>query len=478
MQNNKGKILLIYPKIQTVVIQPPLALLTLASYLIENGFEIKIVDRRINKESIKKLIEQEDFVSVGISLMTGSQIKDGLSLCKQIKEIKNIPIIAGGVHPTFMPKQTIQNKYIDFAIKGMAEEGFLELNNKLINNEKDYSKISGLIYKVDNTIKINPENYDNFDIDKLPAPAWNLINVRNYLEKGFIGKHTITMIASRGCPHRCAFCYSKKFFSQKWYSRSVKNVLEELDTLLKKYPEIDSIYFNDDNFAVDKKRMMEICKGLKERGLEYSVFIRANYVTDDLIKYLKENNCIKLGIGAESGSQRVLNLIKKDIKIEDTLRVAKLCRKYNMSCFFSFMVGYPCEKKEDVNKTLDLIDKLIKINPKCEVTDLKILTPYPGTGIYNECIEAGFKAPKTLEEWSEYEWNKCHLPWIKNPGMYETISLAVLLTFYSHRITRRNNPIANSIIKILKVIETARWKNRFWHFGIESKLLKIYLKFL
>ena len=472
-----SKVLLIYPQIKTVVMQPPLSVLTLASVLKRDGFEVDLIDDRVRKdtkEAIKKSIESGNVISIGLSTMTGSQIRRAIALSKYIRSFSNIPIVYGGVHPTFLPEQTLKEEFIDFVVMGFGEKTFLKLNKMLESGKKDFASIDCLGYKEDGQIKINPLKFDkDFNLDELPPPAWELVDVKNYLEKGFVGKSTLTLIGSRGCPHRCAFCYSQSFFNRRWYARSAENVLNELDGLREKY-DIDSVYFNDDNFVVDRKRMMAICKGLKERDIRYSIFSRAEYIDEELIKFLKDNNCVRMGVGAESGSQKILDMLKKDIKVEHLINVAELCNKYQIACFFSFMVGYPLETEEDMNMTLDLIDRLITINPLTEITDLKIMTPYPGTEFYNVAIEHGFKPPATLAEWGNFEWNKCNIPWIKDKRIYETMSFAVLLTFYTHRI-KRGNIASNMAIDMLHQVEKLRWKKRYWKYGVETSLINYYL---
>jgi len=476
MTVKKNKILLIFPKVKTVVLQPPLAVLTLASVLKRFGFVVQVVDRRVEKDSkriIQESLEKKDILSVGISTMTGSQIEDAVEMAKFVKEHSDTPVVFGGIHPTSLPEQTLKNEYIDYVITGMGEVTFLNFN-RLLAEGRDFYRLKGLCYKRDGKIVINPHTHENIKLDLFPPPAWEMVNVHHYLEKGFLGKNTLTLIGSRGCPHRCTFCYGRKFFNKAWFGRNAENVLEELDGLLKKYPMIDSVYFNDDNFIVDRERMMKICKGLKKRNLKYSVFSRADYIDEDLIKFLRGNNCIKIGIGAESGSQKILDMINKDIKVKHLINTAELCNRYGIKSFFSFMVGHPLETKEDLNMTFDLIDKLIEINPIGEITDLKIMTPYPGTEFYETAINHGFKPPKTLEEWGTFEWNTCKLPWIKNRKKYETMSFAVLLTFYRNRI-KRGGKLSNFVIEVLHKIEKFRWKHRLWGFGIEGSLIKFYV---
>lgn len=475
----RKKILLIYPKIKTVVIQSPLSILTLASVLKKKGFDVEIIDTRITKnymDIIKKAVKQKDILSVGISMMTGTQIMEAIKIAKLIKSVSKIPVVFGGVHPTVLPEQTLKNRYIDFVVIGMGEIPFLSLNNLLTKEIKNYSKIDGLGYKKNGKIFINPIKHNKINLDDFPPPAWELVNVEDYLEKNLLGKYALTLITSRGCPHRCSFCYSQGFFNRLWHNRSAKNVLKEVDWLLKKYPMIDSIFFNDDNFVVDKKRMIKICKGLNKRNIKYFICSRAEYVDEKLIKFLKENNCDNISVGAESGSQRLLDRLNKDIKVKDLIRVAELCNKYKLKSLFSFMFGHPTETEKDLNKTLDLINELIKINPLSDFTSLKIMTPYPGTNFFKEAIKYGFQPPKTLKDWGSHEWTECNLPWIKNKRMYETISFVVMLNFYSHRLKTGGKLISNLLIDALHHIASLRWEKRFWKFGIEVPLIKLYLR--
>ena len=137
-------------------------------------------------------------------------------------------------------------------------------------------------------------------------------------------------------------------------------------------------------------------------------------------------------------------------------------------------MGFPGETERDLNQTFDLIDTLKQINPKFLVSDLKILTPYPGSDFYREALELGFEPPKTLEIWSEYHWNNAKLPWLRNKRKYEIMSFNTLFCFFYWKLKKRNI-LYNSLLELVHFFEYQRWRNRYWKYPFELILFKKYV---
>ena len=334
LNQNIKKILLLYPRTGFDPIKPrmPSSLIYLGTYLKEQGYQPIIIDTRVDSNFEKKIKENiSESIAVGITTMTGMQILFALHLAKLIRNIsKNIPIIWGGVHPTLLPEQTIKNEFVDIIVRGEGEETFLELIQNL-EQKKEINDIKGITFKNKKGDIINNKDRPFLDINKLPMPDWDLIDYNKY--------RIFDVMSARGCPHRCTFCYNKKFNNRMWRSKNADLVLNEIVYLVKKY-NIKQLNFIDDNFFTNKKRVEDICKGLIERKIDikWRASCRIDYLNnydETFLNFLNKAGLAELFIGAESGSQPILDNIKKDATIEQALNAVKKCRDNNIQGQYS-----------------------------------------------------------------------------------------------------------------------------------------------
>jgi len=231
----------------------------------------------------------------------------------------------------------------------------------------------------------------------------------------------IPTLTSRGCPHRCTFCINA-ILKNKWRPRTVEQVLADLQ-IIKSQPYFKNkkLRFWDENFFVDINRAKAIVDGMALRGLSrpWETTVRANYigtamVDDDFLEKMKRSGCYLLSFGAESGSQIVLDKIKKGITPEQIIYAAKQCLKHDIIPQFSFMVGLPGELKSDMKLTLKLIDELVKLSDQVQILGPQAFRPYPGSELYGECVASGWSAPDSLEAWSNLVKNQLNYLQVKN----------------------------------------------------------------
>ncbi|MBD3282608.1 MAG: radical SAM protein, partial [Candidatus Portnoybacteria bacterium] len=417
-----NKIILFFPKYETKARLLPMSLLSISTSLIDKGYNVKIIDQRTDKEWKSTLIKElnKNPLIFGVSALTGKQISNGLEASKIVKENSNAPVVWGGVHASLLPKQTLENKYIDFVIIGEGEISFLELVNKLKSKEP-FKNIKGLGYKEKKETFINPER-EFINLNNLPSTPYDLINIEDYINQKSMATgrpaRNIAFYTSRGCPHRCAFCYNKEFNKRRWRGKSAERVVQEMEELIKKH-NIKSFDIEDDEFFVDIERAKKISELIIKKNLNIEIFTtcRVNYVAnnmdDDYLKLLYKAGFRTLAFGIESGSERILNLINKDITIDQIFETIKRLKKANINSKYYFMTGFPTETIEDVYKTTDLIYKMKKTDPQIRIPSWRIFTPYPGTGLYNLSIKEGWEPPKSLEGWANYNFEKIKMPWVK-----------------------------------------------------------------
>jgi len=451
-------------------------LLSIASYLDSHNIKVEIIDG-IRQKNYLKLIEEKikNCNYAGISVMT-TQIPNALKVSRLIKEINpSCKIVWGGVHPSLFIKETVSHPLIDMACYG---EGEITMYNLASN--QSLSEVNGIAYQKDDEIIIN-EPQKLHDPTKAPLFNWDLIS-KEVLEN----IHLIPSLTSRGCPHRCTFCINA-ILKNRWRPRTAKQVLKDLEIIKnKEYFKNKKLRFWDENFFVDIKRAKEIINGMIERDLiiPWETTVRVNYlkegmVDEEFIKKLKKSGCYLLSFGAESGCPRILKKIKKDIMPEDVINSAKMCLKYDIIPQYSFMAGLPGETRSDVMETLKLIDKLVELSDKIQILGPQAFRPYPGSELYQECLEAGWQEPKLLDQWEkaikdELNYlNVQNFPWLDNPNFIESLEAYVRFGAHSIKSALGSTVKASKFLKLPFILLCKlRWKLKFFSFPWDYKLAK------
>jgi radical SAM superfamily enzyme YgiQ (UPF0313 family) len=400
MSEMNPRVLLVQPKTVSRFTgrrgHPPLGLMSIAAVLRENNFEVEIYDRNVSKENTKNKIDKFPPDVVGISCITGPMITDGIDVARVIRgELGDgVTLVWGGIHPTLLPEQTLGNPLVDMVVIGEGEYSFLELVQNL-EGDRPLGDIRGIAFKKNGNIMVNPPR-PLIDLDELPMPAWELIDVKKYMAGSREGRKGLSMHTSRGCPFRCSFCYNAKFNRGVWRGRDATLVLEEIDFLVSEYG-MKGIWFIDDDFCVKLRRTYDILDGIASRGydLNLSFFTRANYVKKELLEKLQKNRTVRIAIGVESGSPKMLELLKKDIDVEDVKRAFRLCEEYGISTTVFFMLGLPGETEEDLEQTVSLANHI----PNALSMSSRYV-PFPGNELYEYCVQNRlFEPPSTLQEW-------------------------------------------------------------------------------
>lgn len=389
--------------------RPPLALLYLAGYLEKNEIKTEIIDITLNrqirdtnflknlKKSLKK-IEQKivDEVKkinpdiVGITCYTPEYFETS-SLAEQIKRIdKNIKVIVGGIHPTFYPQDFIYKESpVDFAVLGEGEVSLLKLV-KGIRGGKELNKIESIAFFDNKEQKaiITPKRCLWKNLDEISWPAYHKINMDYYTTANpyairGVFTRSAYVISSRGCPSQCTFCVSKKireFAGSIIFTRlrSPEHLFNEVKHLRKKY-KIDSFYFIDDLFTLNKDHVKKFCQLLSKSGLGliWGCSSKVTTVNYETLKLMRDAGCVQIDFGVERGSNEALRKIKKGITVEIIKKVFFNCRKLGIRTFANMLVNLPGETEKDLEDILKLLDEI-----KPTIVSLNIFTPYPGTEIF------------------------------------------------------------------------------------------------
>ncbi|MFX1233363.1 MAG: B12-binding domain-containing radical SAM protein [Promethearchaeota archaeon] len=456
--------ILIYPQLEftgTQLPTPPYSILFIADYLKKANIDVKIYDLRF--DSISQVIDDisdNNPEYVGVSVMTGPQIRYALNISKIIKEeFNDIKVVWGGIHPTILASQTLQSKFIDFVIRGEGEVSFYELITG-----KNLSQINGLSFKKNDKIYHNPDSklLTSTELNSLSIP-WNLINPTHYVKNG-----TYICITSRGCPFRCAFCYNT-LLNNVWRGWGSDKCMEEFDKVLDFG--VRNIIFYDDNFFADLKRVKSLFNYFKEHEITWKAELRVDRLNYALAKEAKEHGCRQMYFGAESGSQRILNILNKKISIKDIIKSAQITRNLNIKADYSWMIGIPGETKKDIRGTLSLIKRTKQINPNCEFS-VKLLFPYPNTPIYDLAIKLGFIPPSNLLDWAKIRRENAQ-PYLNHKNLLEMISITSAIV--GKKVFEQED---FPIFKLIRTPGTFRWKKEFFGVGIENFLFKVFRKFI
>ncbi|TRO50485.1 radical SAM protein, partial [Candidatus Bathyarchaeota archaeon] len=309
--------------------------------------------------------------------------KSALKIAAITKEIwPKCIVLLGGPHVTFWDNEALQEcREIDIIVRKEGEITFLELVKK-IEASKDYSDVLGTTLRKNEKIIKNPDRAYIENLDDLPFPAHHLWPLERLTKHGII---IFPIITSRGCVYWCDFCTTVRMFGRRYRMRSPKNVVDELEYLIQRFG-ANRFTFYDDAFTVDQKRTVEICREIKNRKLkiEWDCETRVDMVTKELLLEMKSAGCVSVWFGVESGSQKVLDAMRKGISPTQTVNAFKWAKDAGLIAVAGVILGFPGETKETIEETTRFIEKL---NPND--VGYYIATPYPGTPLYNKVIDEG-----------------------------------------------------------------------------------------
>lgn len=420
---NKDLVIFFYPRVDPQNQQKnlPMSVLKLASGVVAAGYRAKIIDARI-QENYAALIEEvlDEALCLCVSCMTGHQINDAVEVSRQAKnKVPGLPVIWGGWHPSLLPEQTLASEYIDIVVRGQGEKTLLEIIDALKINS-GLSGIRGVSFKDKNKVVISNSAREFEDINNFAGINFSLLDVNNYVHESPLGKRTIYWNTSQGCPFRCAFCCTSKVYGRHWSSLKVEKILGDLKVLSNRFS-VDSVIFAEDNFFTDEQRVKQICEGLLKESINIkwatdARIDRVIHFDNDFLSLVKRSGCVKLYLGAESGSQEVLDFVDKDLKVDYTLEAAKMLSVHGIIAEFFLMVGFPLNPRKDLQDTLNMMRLIKKAYPNHQATAF-LYTPYPGTKLFDFSVARGFIPPNSLLGWSSWSVLTPTVPWIDRSYM-------------------------------------------------------------
>jgi radical SAM superfamily enzyme YgiQ (UPF0313 family) len=397
----------------------PWALVYLAAVLVERGVDVTIIDEASlpnNGENVKQILQTKRPVAVGITAMTGEQIRYGLEFARLVRKQCKAAIVWGGVHPSLLPEQTVRHRLVDYVVAGEGEYAFADLVECVEKNE-DAADIPG-VYLVRGPQVIGSRQEIFVDLASLPDLPYHLADPERYIcRRPDLGaERYFEICTSRGCPHHCGFCYIDSVHRSCWRGMNADIAVDRIKSLVKRF-NLDCVLFREDNFFVERKRVEQIAQRLINDtvGIKWAASCRINYFaaySGEFIDLLKRSGCVQLTFGVESGSDRVLEFIGKGITVEQALAAAHKVKENGVRGTYHFMGGFPSETTEEFLDTCRLIDKLMEIDPGIVVREMSVFAPYPGVKLIPACVKLGYQEPGNLEAWIEMDWACSKRPWL------------------------------------------------------------------
>lgn len=365
------------PKIWTRAALVPLGLAYIAAYLEKNGFDdIQVVDYNVEP---KARLPKADIVGI---TATTPLIKSAWKIAKRAKQMGAITVI-GGPHVSALPEESARLPQVDFVCIGEGEETLLELCRTVEKKKKDFTKIKGLCFKKGRKLILTRPRPFITNLDILPFPAYHFFKLPLYTSTQPListRKPAMGILTSRGCPFGCNFCY-KGTFGRTWRARGVENVLTEWEYLVKELG-VAEIALMDDGFNLDIERAIKICQEIKKRDLAIPWRahngIRADRAPKRLLRAMRNSGCYIISFGVESGVQRVLDLMGKDLQLKEVIKTFKNCRDLGILIMAFFMIGNPGETREEIKKTINFS---LELDP--DFAQFSVTTPFPGTPIFD-----------------------------------------------------------------------------------------------
>ncbi|MCP4649294.1 MAG: radical SAM protein [PVC group bacterium] len=433
----KNKIVLFSSDLQYAGV--PMALLAVTKLLDKKENDIKIITSAEYPKYKEEILAQcEGALCFGISCISGTPIKSAIEVSKMVKEkYPSLPIIWGGWQAITLPDVTLQEPYVDYLCTGQGERTFSEFIRMLRENDfGSIDKIDGLSYKNNGVITHNNRRVPE-DLNSFPDFDLDLIEWDKYLEVTDFGNNVLRIVTSYGCPYRCGFCCEPNNSKRQWKSLTAERIISLLKKIRSKV-DFDGLMIVENNFFVREQRVIDFCNGLIENGFNIKLG-QVNGRTNKLVTYkestwglLKQAGLHDILIGAESANEETLRLINKDATVEQTYLLSRICRKYEIKLIASIIVGLPIPAyfSENSQDAFDVefreITKLYKdlfLLDRNNRLIIFIYAPLPFSPMYERAIELGFRPPKNLEEWGNYDLTETHIGWISKKNIVKVQAL-------------------------------------------------------
>jgi len=377
----------------------PMGISYLTAYLESEGFNVDVYDFQASPFSAEGFVDRLQETKPGIIGISSTTLtyNPALKLAKVAKKAcPDSLVIMGGPHVTVLDEETLlECPEIDVVVRGEGERTLLEIAKlKASSSLSKLNEVLGITFRKNGEIVRTADRPFIQDLDALPFPAFDHLPIDRYR---LFGRRYLPIITSRGCPFKCTFCLASKMSGRMFRAQSPKRVIHDLETLRDKYG-AEAITFYDDTFTFDMERVERICEEIKRRDFRvpWDCRTRVDRVSKRLLAIMKSANCELIHFGVESGSQEMLNAMKKGVTVEQNLRAIKWAKESGMLVAISVIIGYPGENEKTVEETVEFIRKT-----EPDYVYVCIPTPYPGTELYDIIKGLGWKMSTNWDDYNE-----------------------------------------------------------------------------
>jgi len=382
------------------LLEYPIYLAYVVAVLEKEGIDVRFVDGVVEEMSISGFADAATKIQPDMVVLECStpSINYDLLTAKTLKEkMRNVFIVLVGSHPTFFHREIVEeNAQVDAICRGEFDLTIRDISRALLN-EDDLKRVKGITYKDENGIRVNEDRPLIGNLDELPFPARHIVKSDYYRQGTFTGRLSTTMVTSRGCPYRCVFClWPRTLYGRKFRFRSPENVVDEIEQAVKGH-HIDEIYFDDDSLALNRPRILKICELIEKRKIKVKWIpqCRVSSMDEEVVKAMKRAGCHYIRFGVESGSQKMLDIMKKGTTLAQIKQAFDLCLRVGIKTQAFFLFGIPGETQGTIKETIEFAKKL-----KADSAQFAIAIPHPGTELYRFCKEKDWLRYNSWEDFS------------------------------------------------------------------------------
>jgi len=386
------KVLLVHPNsgFQALPQSAPLGLLSIATYLKQHGFDVRVYDRNVDRRSLEKVMRAFRPDAAGVAVISMMHIRDGVAVSRRLRD-SGVPVIWGGHMASVVPEMILRENAADYVVIGEGEVTFHEFLRAL-ESKSDTTCIDGIAYQAQGEIRRTPERAFADPAD-LPVIDWSFIDPQKYFAPRIGCKRMMYLYGSKGCPGRCAFCFNEGFHHRRCRKRPNEYVIREIEALTKHG--LDGVNFADEMFGLNKKDLYDLCGRLRNLDIVWGCGTKLGHMTREDLRLMHDCGCHWIYYGVESGSPEMQRRIHKGIDLETIDREIGWCRELGISSHCGIIIGLPDETREQLRDSARL---MLRLDPN--LVQVTMFGPIPGTEFSNYLVESGrLTLPRTLRGW-------------------------------------------------------------------------------
>ena len=378
-------------------VMPPMGVLYLAAQLEMDGIDVRVYDAQVEQRPLTEVLTDYDPRIVGITCAT-ALVESTFAAARLVKEHKpSTVVLAGGVHPTVRPEEMLRCDEVDVAVRGEGLITQVEIA-RAVEGNGDFSQIRGISYRRDGEIVHNPARPLEQNVDSFPFPARHLVPMDAYSMSPDLSlrRPYDIVFGAFGCPFDCVFCAAQVVMGGSFRMRSVDNIMEEIDLVVRNY-QPRSLLMGDDNFVISLERTMEFCEKYRARGyhktLPWQIATRVDSVDREILKALADAGCYLVSFGIESAVPRLLDTVEKGAEPEQAEAAVRWAKEAGLKVRATLILGLPGETREESLETIAFAKRL-----PIDQVRFALATPYPGTRLWEIALEEG---SLRVDDWIE-----------------------------------------------------------------------------